>query len=137
MSSSLLYSDIYGDVYKQKKDGSLYLVKIIKSKNLKSKNNMDTLDSMKKLSLIVNQNLSEYVDFYFNENGDFEILMEYDEDSEFELKIKYNIENHRNFEEDYIWSLIIQILNLLKFIQQNEDIKIEINPSKILLIFMA
>ena len=133
MSSSLLYSDIYGDVYKQKKDGSLYLVKIIKSKNLKSKNNMDTLDSMKKLSLIVNQNLSEYVDFYFNENGDFEILMEYDEDSEFELKIKYNIENHRNFEEDYIWSLIIQILNLLKFIQQNEDIKIEINPSKILL----
>ena len=48
-------------------------------------------------------------------------------------KIKYNKENHLNFEEDYIWSMTIQILNLLKYIQQNKNFKIEINPSKILL----
>ena len=48
------------------------------------------------------KNLSEYIDFYFNDNNDFEILMEYDEDSEFEKKIKYNKENHLSFEEDYI-----------------------------------
>ena len=133
MSSSLLYSDIYGEIFKIEKEGNLYLVRKIKSKNLKSKNNIEILDIMKKLSLNINKNLSEYIDFYFNDVEDFEILMEYDEDSEFELKVKYNIENHRTFEEDYIWSLVIQILNLLKFIQQNENIKIDINPSKILL----
>ena len=133
MSSSLLYSDIYGEVYKSEKDRNLYLIRKIKSKNLKSKNNIETLDIMKRLSLNINKNLSEYIDFYFNDDEDFEILMEYDEDSEFELKVKYNIENHRSFEEEYIWSLVIQLLNLLKFIQQNENIKIDINPSKILL----
>jgi serine/threonine protein kinase len=107
-------------------------MKKIKSKNLKSKNNFDILDTMKKLSSNINKNLSKYIDFYFNENGDFEILMEYDEDSEFELKVEYNIENHRTFDEDYIWSLTIQLLNLLKFIQQNEDFNIDMNPSKIL-----
>ena len=133
MSSSLLYSDIYGEVYKSEKDRNLYLIRKIKSKNLKSKNNIETLDIMKRLSLNKNKNLSEYIDFYFNDVEDFEILMEYDKDSEFELKVEYNIENHRSFEEDYIWSLTIQILNLLKFMQQNKDIKIDINPSKILL----
>ena len=133
MASSLLYSDCYGDVYKYKKDGEIHLVKIIKANNLKSKNRLETLDAMKNLTLNTNKNLSEYIDFYFNDNGDFEILMEYDEDSEFEKKIKYNKENHLNFEEDYIWSMTIQILNLLKYIQQNKNFKIEINPSKILL----
>ena len=133
MSSSLIYSDFYGDVCKCKKDGDFYLVKTIKANNLKSKNQLDTLNAMKNLSFFINKNLSEYIDFSFNENGDFEILMEYDEDSEYESKIKYNKENHRTFEEDYIWSLAIQILNLLKYIKQNKEIKIEINPSKILL----
>ena len=133
MASSLLYSDCYGDVYKYKKDEDIHLVKIIKSNNLKSKNKLETLDAMKKLTLNTCKNLSEYIDFYFNDNNDFEILMEYDEDSEFEKKIKYNKENHLNFEEDYKWSLAIQILNLLKYIQQNKNFKIEINPSKILL----
>ena len=32
MSSPLLYSDCYGDVYKTKKEDRFYLVKIIKSK---------------------------------------------------------------------------------------------------------
>ena len=133
MSSYLLYSDCYGDVYKVTKNDEINLVKIIKSNNLKTKNQIDTLNNMKNLSLHINPNLSEYVDFYFDENGDFEIYMEYDEDSEFKLKIDYNKENHRTFEEDYIWNLTIQILNLLKYIQKNKDIKIDINPSKILL----
>ena len=71
---------------------------------------------MKNLSLYINPNLSEYIDFYFNENGDFEILMEYEEDSEFEYKINYNKINRRTFEEDYIWSLTIQLFKLLKYI---------------------
>ena len=133
MSSSLLYSDSYGEVCKCKKDGRIYLAKIIKSNNLKYKDNLETLNAVKNLTLKSNQNLSEYIDFYFNDNGDFEILMEYDEGSEFEAKVKYNLDNHRTFEEDYIWSLTIQILNLLKFIQQNKKIKVDINPSKILL----
>ena len=132
MSSSLLYSDNYGEVCKCKKDGRFYLVKIIKSNNLKY-DKLETLNAVKNLTLNSSQNLSEYVDFYFNDNDDFEILMEYDEGSEFESKIKYNLDNHRTFEEDYIWSLTIQILNLLKFIQQNKTIKVDINPSKILL----
>ena len=133
MSSSLIYSDCYGEVSKMKKDGSIYLVKIIKSENLKYRDQIETLNAMKKLLLNMNPNLSEYIDYYFNENGDFEILMEYDEDSEYELKINYNKENNRTFEEDYIWSLTIQLFKLLKYIQQNKDIKIEINPAKILL----
>ena len=133
MSSSLLYSDSYGEVCKCKKDGRIYLTKIIKSNNLKYKDKLDTLNAVKNLTLNSNQNLSEFIDFYFNDNGDFEILMEYDEGSEFEAKVKYNLDNHRTFEEDYIWSLTIQILNLVKFIQQNKKIKVDINPSKILL----
>ena len=133
MSSPLLYSDCYGDVYKTLKEEKFYLVKIIKSNNLKSKEQNETLNSMKNLSLYINPNLSEYIDFFFNKNGDLEILMEYEEDSEFESKINYNKINRRTFEEDYIWSLTIQLLKLLKYIQQNKDITIDINPAKILL----
>ena len=70
---------------------------------------------------------------YFDDEGNLEILMEYEDGSEYSSKIKYNKENNRTFEEDYIWSLIIQILNLLKYIQQNKDINIELDPTKILL----
>ena len=133
MSSSLLYTDCYGDVLKSKKDGENYLIKIIKADQLKSKKQFETLNTMKNLSLYINKNLSEYIDYYFNDKGDFEILMEYEEDSEYTSKIKYNKDNNRTFEEDYIWSLIIQLLDLLKYIQQNKDINIELNPTKILL----
>ena len=133
MSKTFLYTDGYGDVYKSKKDGELYLVKIIKVDRLKFKNQFETLNAMKNLSLYINKNLSEYIDFYFDDKGNLEILMEYEDGSEYSSKIKYNKENNRTFEEDYIWSLIIQILNLLKYIQQNKDINIELEPTKILL----
>ena len=90
MSSSLLYTDCYGDVLKSKKDGENYLIKIIKADQLKSKKQFETLNTMKNLSLYINKNLSEYIDFYFNDKGDFEILMEYEENSEYTSKIKYN-----------------------------------------------
>ena len=133
MSKTFLYTDSYGDVYKSKKDGELYLIKIIKADRLKFKNQFETLNAMKNLSLYINKNLSEYIDFYFNDDGNLEILMEYEDGSEYSEKIKYNKDNNRTFEEDYIWSLIIQLLNLLKYIQQNKDINIDIDPTKILL----
>ena len=37
MSKTFLYTDSYGDVYKSKKDGELYLIKIIKADRLKFK----------------------------------------------------------------------------------------------------
>ena len=118
MSKTFLYTDSYGDVYKSKKDGELYLIKIIKADRLKLKNQFETLNEMKNLSLYINKNLSEYIDFYFNDDGNLEILMEYEDGSEYSEKIKYNKDNNRTFEEDYIWSLIIQLLNLLKYINK-------------------
>ena len=131
--SDILYADSFGEVRKCVKEGVPYLIKIIRKKDLKYKNQSETLNEMCNLLAIRNKNLSEYKDFYFNDNGDLVILMEYEEDSEFNSKINYNIENHVTFEEDYIWTLTLQLLKLVKFIKDNKNIKFDLNLSKILL----
>ena len=111
-------SDDYGKIEKvmNNEDGSFSLMRILNKKYLKSKIESETLNELEKLASLSHQNLSKIKEYFFTENT-FNIIMEYDEDSEFKNKIKYNVDNHLSFEENYIWSLTIQLLNILKFIQ--------------------
>jgi serine/threonine protein kinase len=76
--------------------------------------------------------LSKFKDFFFTENS-FNIIIEYEEDCALKQKIKYNIDNHLSFEENYIWSLTIQLLNLVKFIKENKNIDFNLSISNLLL----
>ena len=133
-SLGIIYSNSYGQIEKVKneKNGSIFLMKKMNKKYLKHKNEDETLNEIKKLSLIKHQNLSEYKLCFFDENFLY-ILMEYDEDSEIKEKIKYNIQNRLSFEENYLWSLTIQLLNLCKFIQNNKNIEFNLTSFNILL----
>jgi len=126
--------DEYGkiELVKNEKDDSLYLMKIISKRLLKNKNESYVFEQMEKLSSLENQNLSKYKDFFFTENS-FNIIIEYEEDCSLKQKIKYNIDNHLSFEENYIWSLTIQLLNLVKFIQDNKNIDFNLSISNLLL----
>ena len=126
--------DEYGkiDLVKNEKDDSLYLMKIISKRLLKNKNESYVLEQMENLSSLEHQNLSKFKDFFFTENS-FNIIIEYEEDCALKQKIKYNIDNHLSFEENYIWSLTIQLLNLLKFIKENKNIDFNLSISNLLL----
>ena len=127
-------SDEYGkiELVKNEKDDSLYLMKIISKRLLKNKNESYVLEQMENLSSLENQNLSKFKDFFFTENS-FNIIIEYEEDCALKQKIKYNIDNHLSFEENYIWSLTIQLLNLVKFIKENKNIDFNLSISNLLL----
>ena len=120
------------EIVQNEKDGKIYLMKAIDKTLLKSKNESDTLKEMEILSSLNHTNLSKVIDFFFTQKT-FNIIIEYDEDSEFKNKIEYNIKNHLSFEENYIWSLTIQLLNLIKFIKENKNIDFDISPSNFLL----
>ena len=120
------------EIVQNEKDGKIYLMKAIDKTLLKYKNESDTLKEMEILSSLNHTNLSKVIDFFFTQKT-FNIIIEYDEDSEFKNKIEYNIKNHLSFEENYIWSLTIQLLNLIKFIKENKNIDFNISPSNFLL----
>ena len=126
-------SDEYGkiELVKNEKDDSLYLMKIISKRLLKNKNESYVLEQMENLSSLEHQNLSKFKDFFFTENS-FNIIIEYKENYTLKKKIKYNIDNHLSFEENYIWSLTIQLLNLLKFIKENKNIDFNLSISNLL-----
>lgn len=126
--------DEYGNIslVKNEKDESLYLMKVISKRLLKNKNESYTLEQMEKLSSLDHQNLSKYKEYFFTENT-FNIIIDYEEDCALKNKIKYNIENHLSFEENYVWSLTIQLLNLVKFIQENKNIDFNLSTSNLLL----
>lgn len=126
--------DEYGkfELVKNEKNDSLYLMKIISKKLLKNKNETYVLEQMEKLSTLEHQNLSKYKEFFFTENS-FNIIVDYEEDCSLRQKIKYNIDNHLSFEENYIWSITIQLLNLVKFIKENKNIDFNLSISNLLL----
>ena len=133
-SLGIIYSNSYGQIEKVKngENGSIFLMKKMSKKYLKYKNDEETLNEIKKLSLIKHKNLSEYKTWFFDENFLY-IIMEYDEGSEIKEKLKYNIQNRLSFEENYLWSLTIQLLNLCKFIQNNKNIEFNFTSYNILL----
>ena len=133
-SLGIIYSNSYGQVEKVKNEenGSIFLMKKMSKKYLKYKTEEDTLNEIKKLSSIKHKNLSEYKTWFFDQNFLY-IIMEYDEESEIKEKLNYNIQNRLSFEENYLWSLTIQLLNLCKFIQNNENIEFNLTSYNILL----
>ena len=130
----VIYSNNSGKIKKVKnvENDSILLMKMMNKKYLKFNDENEALNQMKNLSSIKHINLSEYKTFFFDDNY-FYIIMEYDDDSEMNKKIQYNIKNRLHFEESYIWSLTIQLLNLLKFIQQNKNIQFNFSNLNILL----
>ena len=130
----VIYSNNYGQIKKVRniENDSISLMKMMNRKYLKFSSESDTLNEMKQLTSIKNINLSEYKTFFFDDNY-FYLIMEYDDDSELNKKIEYNIKNHLSFEENYIWSLTIQILNLVKFIKENKNIDFNLSSINILL----
>ena len=133
-SLGIIYGNSYGQVEKVKniENGSIFLMKKMSKKYLKYKTEEETLNEIKKLSSIKHKNLSEYKTCFFDENSLY-IIMEYDEESEIKEKVNYNIQNRLSFEENYLWSLTIQLLNLCKFIQNNKTLEFNLTSYNILL----
>ena len=129
-----IYSNEYGTIEKVTKEenDTFFLMKRMNKKYLKNKNENEVLNEIENISSIKHQNLSEYKSFFFDEHCLY-LIMEYDNDSEFYKKIEYNIKNHLSFEENYLWSLTIQLLNLLKFMKDNNNIKFNFTSLNILL----
>ena len=130
----MLEMDSYGPVYKvmNKSDNSFSLMKSLPKKLLKNHNESFVLKQMEQLTSLNHINLSKYKDYFFNENN-FNIVMEYDDESELKSKLEYNKSNKLYFEENYLWSLIIQLLDVLKFFKNNKNIQFELDTANILL----
>ena len=130
----IIYSNAFGQIEKvrNEENGLIFLMKKMNKKYLKNNSEKETLDEIEKLSAIKHQNLSAYKKIFFDDSYLY-LTMEYDDESELKEKIKYNYENHLSFEENYLWSLTIQLLNLIKFIQENKNIEFNFTSLNILL----
>ena len=130
----IIYSNAFGQIEKvrNEENGLIFLMKKMNKKYLKNNSEKETLDEIEKLSAIKHQNLSAYKKIFFDDSYLY-LTMEYDDESELKEKIKYNYENHLSFEENYLWSLTIQLLNLIKFIQENKNIDFNFTSLNILL----
>ena len=133
-SIGIIYSNNYGQIEKviKRENGSIFLMKKVNKKFLRYKDENKTLSEIEKLASISHQNLSEYLHYFFEDNFLY-LIMEYEDESELKEKLKYNVENHLSFEENYLWSLFIQLLNLLKFIEDNKGIEFNFTRFNILL----
>ena len=133
-SIGLIYSNNYGKIEKVIKgqDGPIFLMKTVNKKYLKYKDKKKTLSEIEKITSINHPNLSKYINYFFDEHFLY-LIMEYEDEAELIEKIKYNLENHLSFEENYLWSLFVQILNLLKFIEENKNIEFNFTRFNILL----
>ena len=69
-SIGIIYSNDYGQIEKviKRDNGSIFLMKKVNKKFLKYKDENKTLSEIEKLTSINHQNLSEYIQYFFEDN---------------------------------------------------------------------
>ena len=143
----------FGCVYKvrRKTDSKIYALKKVSFSKLNPKEKENSLNEIRILASISNQNIIEYKDaFYDSENNSLCLVMEYAEYGDLEKKIQTRAKQKNYFPEYDILSILVQITKGLKdlheknimhrdiksaniFMFKNDVVKIgDLNVSKIL-----
>lgn len=131
-----LGSGAFGSVkiVKRKVDGLTYAMKSVKLTSLDKKDRENSLNEIRLLASLNHCNVIAYKEAFYDEmSKTINIIMEYADGGDISSKIKQNKKSDLSFEESTIWSILIQILQGLKFLHKNKVIHRDLKSANIFL----
>ena len=126
----------FSTVYKAKRklDNQIYALKRVKLNNLKQKNILNSLNEIRVLASIKSNYVISYKEaFYEEKDNSIIVIMEYGDNGDLYKKIKFFKKNNKQFEEDEIWIIFIQLIKGLKSLHDLNILHRDIKSANIFL----
>ena len=121
-------------IVKRKEDQQIYAMKRVKIINLPKKEKDNSFNEVRLLASLSHKNIIGYKEaFYDEKSSTLNIVMEYADDGDLSSKIKNMLKKHLQFEENTIWSILIQILEGLNYLHKSKVIHRDLKSANIFL----
>ena len=121
-------------IVKRKEDQQIYAMKRVKIINLGKKEKDNSFNEVRLLASLRHKNIIGYKEaFYDEKSSTLNIVMEYADDGDLSSKIKNMLKKHLKFEENTIWSILIQILEGLNYLHKSRVIHRDLKSANIFL----
>ena len=121
-------------IVKRKEDQQTYAMKRVKMINLNQKEKDNSFNEVRILASLRHKNIIGYKEAFFDEKSStLNIVMEYADDGDLSSKIKDMLKKHLQFEENTIWSILIQILEGLNYLHKSSVIHRDLKSANIFL----
>ena len=132
----ILGKGVFGSVLivKRKEDKEIYAMKRVKIGGLTKKELENSFNEVRLLASLNHKNVIGYREaFYDQKSKTLNIVMEYADDGDLSSKIKDMLKKHLQFEENTIWSILIQILEGLNYLHKSSVIHRDLKSANIFL----
>ena len=121
-------------IVKRKEDQQIYAMKRVKIINLPKKEKDNSFNEVRLLASLRHKNIIGYKEaFYDEKSSTLNIVMEYADDGDLSSKIKKMLKKHEQFEENSIWSILIQILEGINYLHKSKIIHRDLKSANIFL----
>ena len=132
----VLGKGVFGSVLivKRKEDNEIYAMKRVKIGGLTKKELENSFNEVRLLASLNHKNVIGYREaFYDQQSKTLNIVMEYADDGDLSTKIKQAIKRQIYFDEQTIWSTLIQIFEGLKYLHKSDIIHRDLKSANIFL----
>ena len=121
-------------IVRRKEDNKIYAMKRVKIGRLSQKEKNNSFNEVRLLASLDHKNIIGYKEAFFDDKSKtLNIVMEYADGGDLSTKIKEVRKKYTYFEEEKIWSTLIQILEGLKYLHQSCIIHRDLKSANIFL----
>jgi len=121
-------------IVKRKEDNKIYAMKRVRIGRLSQKEKNNSFNEVRLLASLDHKNIIGYKEAFFDDKSKtLNIVMEYADGGDLSTKIKEVRKKYTYFEEEKIWSTLIQILEGLKYLHQSCIIHRDLKSANIFL----
>ena len=120
---------------RRKEDHEIYALKSVCLKNLKKKEQQNSVNEVRILASVNHPNVIGYKEAFWDDSNDsLNIVMEYADDGDLQTKINKMRKDHLRFEENLIWSYSIQMIEGLKALHDKKIMHRDLKSANIFLV---